>query len=61
MPDRRASLFVRLCLQNGGRLGKGKRDLFKEVTDGELAMLQDAMEAILVEHGMSGVAPLAGG
>ena len=61
MPDRRASLFVRLCLQNGGRLGKAKRDLLKEVTDGELDVLQEAMEAILVEHGMSGATPRAGG
>jgi hypothetical protein len=46
MPDRRTSLFVRLCLQNGGRLAKGKRDLFKEITDKELAALQDAIQAV---------------
>ena len=28
MPDRRASLFVRLCLQNGGRLAGGRRTTF---------------------------------
>ena len=38
VPDRRASLFVRLYLQNDGRLGKAKRDLLREVTDGELAV-----------------------
>ncbi len=53
------SLFVHLCLQNGGRLGEARRDLFTELTDGELAVLQDAMEAILVEHEMSGAVSLA--
>jgi hypothetical protein len=50
MPDRRASLFVRLCLQNGGRLSKGKRDLFDEITDGELDALQDAIQAVMAER-----------
>jgi len=47
MPDRRASLFVRLCLQNGGRLAKAKRDLFKEITGKELAALQNAIQAVM--------------
>jgi hypothetical protein len=47
MPDRRASLFARLCLQNGGRLAKAKRDLFKEITDDEMAALQDAIQAVM--------------
>jgi hypothetical protein len=50
MPDRRASLFVRLCLQNGGRLAKGKRNVFAEVTDGELAALQEAIQTTMAEH-----------
>lgn len=45
MPDRRASLFVRLCLQNDGRLSKAKRDQFAELSDAEIA----AMEAALAE------------
>ncbi len=52
MPDRRASLFVRLCVQNGGRLAKGKRDLFKEITDQELAALQYAIQAVMAGHKM---------
>jgi Fic family protein len=43
MPDRRASLLVRLILQNKGRLAKNKRDLFSEVTDEELAKIEKAM------------------
>lgn len=36
MPDRRVSLFVRLCLQNEGKLSKAKRREFPELTDAEL-------------------------
>jgi hypothetical protein len=50
MPDRRASLLVRLCLQNGGRLSpKTKREQFSELTDEEIA----AIEAAIIEA-MSG-------
>jgi Fic/DOC family len=49
MPDRRASLFVRLCLQNGGRLSKAKRAEFKELTDTELASLQFAIQDVMAE------------
>jgi Fic family protein len=44
MPDRRASLFVRLCLQNNGRLSKAERDNFAELTDAEVAQLEDAVQ-----------------
>ena len=40
MPDRRASLFVRLCMQNGGHIASGKRAQFPELTDSEVAQLQ---------------------
>jgi hypothetical protein len=50
MPDRRVSLFVRLCLQNGGRLTKAKRDLFEELTDDELTALQNAVQAVMAER-----------
>jgi Fic family protein len=43
MPDKRASLLVRLIMQNKGRLAKNKRDLFSEVTDEELAKIEKAM------------------
>ena len=45
MPDRRASLFVRLCLQNGGRLSAGKRASFAELTDAEVAAMEAAVQA----------------
>lgn len=40
MPDRKASLLVRLCLQNGGQLSKSKRDQFNELTDEEIIRLE---------------------
>lgn len=44
MPDRRASLFVRLCLQNRNRLAARKRDEFPELTDDEVAALEAAVQ-----------------
>ena len=46
MPDRRASLLVRLCLQNGGRLSSAKRPQFGELTDDELAEIEEAIESL---------------
>ena len=44
MPDRRASLFVRLCMQNGGRLSATKRQQFAELADAEIARLETAVQ-----------------
>ena len=46
MPDKRASLLVRLILQNKGRLAKNKRDLFSEVTDEELTKIEKAIDSV---------------
>lgn len=43
MPDRRASLFVRLCMQNGGRLSATKRRQFAELEDAEIAAMEAAI------------------
>ena len=43
MPDRRASLFVRLCMQNGGRLSASKRQQFSELDDAEIAAMEAAV------------------
>ncbi len=43
MPDRRASLLVRLILQNRGRLPRGKRALFAEIKDDELHRIEEAV------------------
>lgn len=45
MPDRRLSLFVRLVLQNGGRLAARKRSLFDELTADEIATMEAAIRA----------------
>lgn len=47
MPDRRASLFVRFCLQNGGRLASGRRTTFPELTDAEIAAMEVAVQAAI--------------
>lgn len=43
MPDRRASLFVRLCLQNKGRLSRAKRAQFSELNDEEVSRMEAAV------------------
>lgn len=40
MPDRRAALFVRLCMQNGGNLPAAKRQQFAELSDSEVGELE---------------------
>jgi hypothetical protein len=40
MPNRRASLLVRLILQNKGKLSKGKRAAFSEITDQEIDRIE---------------------
>jgi hypothetical protein len=47
MPDRKASLFVRLCLGNDGRLSRNKRDLFAELSDEEVAVLESSVRRAL--------------
>lgn len=41
MPDRRLDLLLRLLHQNGGCLARGKRNLFAELSDLELAEIED--------------------
>ncbi len=46
MPDRRIDLFIRLCLQNNGRLSGGKRrSHFDMLTDEEVSRLEQAVNA----------------
>ncbi|MDP2794770.1 MAG: bacteriocin [Sulfurisoma sp.] len=40
MPDRQLDLLLRLLHQNGGRLARGKRHLFAELNDKELAEIE---------------------
>lgn len=43
MPSDRASLFARLCFQNGGKLSKKKRAQFAELSDEEITELEEAI------------------
>ncbi len=47
MPDRRASLFVRLCMQNHGRLSNATRAEFRELSDEEIGRLEAAVQATM--------------
>ncbi len=46
MPDRRASLLVRLCLQNGGRLSPKKRPLFAELSAEEVSTIEASIQTL---------------
>jgi hypothetical protein len=46
MPDRRASLLVRLILQNNGRLPQTKRATFSELTDEEISVIERAVASL---------------
>jgi hypothetical protein len=50
MPDRRAALFVRLCMQNGGRLSAGKRSQFSELSDAEIAQLEAQVQQAIAAN-----------
>jgi hypothetical protein len=43
MPDRRASLLVRVILQNKGKLSQAKRSAFAELTDEEIEAIENAV------------------
>lgn len=53
MPDRRASLLIRLILQNNGTLSKSKRGEFGELTDDEIAAIEAAIRACEESAGRS--------
>lgn len=49
MPNRRASLFIRLCMQNAGKLSTKKREQFPELTGDEITMLEETIHEALDE------------
>lgn len=57
MPDRRASLLVRLCMQNNGVLPRRRRRSFPELADEEIGAMEDAvrraMDHVEVAHAES--------
>lgn len=50
MPDRRASLFVRLCMRNGGRLSAARRAGFAELEDTEVSAMEAAVREAMRER-----------
>jgi hypothetical protein len=53
MPDRRASLLVRLIIQNKGKLAQGKRELFSELKENEIAAIEGAVRTSIGPEGIS--------
>lgn len=51
MPDRRASLFVRLVMQNGGTLSKTERSQFPELADAEVEAMERAVREATAPQG----------
>jgi Fic family protein len=49
MPDRRAQLFVVLCMESQGRLASDKRRLFPELTDDEITRMASAVQAAMAD------------
>lgn len=47
MPDRRASLLVRLILQNKGTLAQNKRAHFVEIREDEIAAIESAVRSLM--------------
>lgn len=45
MPDKRLAMLVRYILQNNGKLSGGKRGQFPELTDAEIASMEQAIQA----------------
>ena len=45
MPNKKLSLFVRLCMQNDGRLAKSRRKAFAELTDEEVESMEAAVRS----------------
>ena len=57
MPDRRASLLVRLCMQNNGRLAVRKRRQFPELIDREIALIEAAVRDAAEDGASDAVTP----
>jgi hypothetical protein len=53
MPDRRASLLVRLILQNNGRLSQAKRATFSELKNDEVSAIEAAVTACKVRFAVN--------
>ena len=49
MPTRRASTLVRLCLQNGGRLAKGRHGQFPELSESEIEAMEAVIGKVIIE------------
>jgi len=54
MPDRKEQLFIKICLNNGGKMSKNKRGLFSELDDATIAQLEVIISAEMGESAGGG-------
>ena len=47
MPDRKAALLAKLCLQNSGHLSAKKRQMFSEVLDEEIQQIEETIAGLV--------------
>jgi len=47
MPDRKLDLFIRICLQNHGRISKSKMSQFSMLTSDEINKLSSIIQDII--------------
>ncbi|MFA6270600.1 MAG: Fic family protein [Candidatus Paceibacterota bacterium] len=44
MPDRKIDLFIKLCIQNRGKISSGKRGTFEKLTDHEISRMERTVQ-----------------
>ncbi len=49
MPDRKLDLFIRLSLQNRGKLSRSKRNLFEKLTNAEVKQMSAVIEDVIAQ------------
>jgi len=49
MPDRKIDLFIKLCIQNKGRIASGKRKIFEKLTDSEISHMEKTIQKHMKE------------
>ena len=59
MPNQRAALLIKLIHQNKGKLSKGKRDSFSELSDEEIHKVETTIKAAAQQFQATGLGPLS--
>ncbi len=49
MPDRKIDLFIKLCMQNKGKISSGKRKTFEKLADNEISRMEETVQRHMKE------------